>query len=111
MATANLLMDQGATFQAVVECTKENQTPFDLRGWSVRSVMKKTHKTDTIIATFTASHDGRGGKITLALTSAQTEDIDAGTYLYDVELYDTAIPPSVTRIIEGTVTVTPEVTR
>lgn len=110
-ATANLLMEQGATFLATIECVKADDTPYDLRGWSVRSQMRKTHAATTITATFTASHNGRGGIVSLSLTSTQTAEVSPGTYFYDVELYDDAVAPSVTRLIEGSITVSPEVTK
>lgn len=111
MAVANLQMDQGSTFQATIELQTANGSRFDLRGWNVRSQMRKTHAASSATVSFTASHDGVGGIITLALTSVQTAAIAPGTYFYDVEIYDGAVPPSVTRVIEGSITVTPEVTK
>jgi hypothetical protein len=49
------------------------------------------------------------GEITLSLTANQTGNIVAGRYVYDVELTDAA--NSITRIVEGIVTINPQVTR
>jgi hypothetical protein len=46
--------------------------------------------------------------ITLGLTANQTSNLVAGRYVYDVELTEGG---EVSRIVEGIVTVTPQVTR
>ena len=49
------------------------------------------------------------GVVTLSLTSTQTANLDFGRYVYDVNLTDAS--NTVTRVLEGIVTVTPRVTR
>jgi hypothetical protein len=111
MALANLQMDQGTTFTATITLQTVSGQRYDLRGWSVRSQMRKTHAATSATATFTASHDGVGGVITLSLTSTQTAAIAPGMYFYDVEIYDSQPTPTVMRVIEGSITVTPEATK
>jgi hypothetical protein len=48
------------------------------------------------------------GEITLSLTPTQTSALKAGRYVYDVEM---AAPHETVRVMEGIITVTPEVTR
>lgn len=57
----------------------------------------------------TAITEAQDGKIQMSLTDAQTTAIKNGRYVYDVE----SIAPNtdVDRVLEGRVTVTPEVTR
>ena len=49
------------------------------------------------------------GELTLALSANQTSNITFGRYVYDAELIDGS--GFVTRIVEGIITVTPEVSR
>jgi hypothetical protein len=49
------------------------------------------------------------GVITLALTATETAALAAGRYVYDLELVSSG--GQVTRLLEGVVTVSPEVTR
>ena len=50
-----------------------------------------------------------GGEITLTMTNSTTSGIEEGIYVYDIEI--TSGAGSVTRILQGNVTVSPEVTR
>ena len=57
----------------------------------------------------TAASPATAGKINLIATATQTTAIEEAIYVYDLEIESSA--GSVTRILEGQVTVTPEVTR
>ena len=50
-----------------------------------------------------------GGKINLTANPTATAAVEEGIYVYDLEIESSA--GNVTRILEGQVTVTPEVTR
>ena len=50
------------------------------------------------------------GKVTISLTAAQTAAVKAGRYVYDVEITGTS-PVETLRVLEGLITVTPEVTK
>lgn len=109
---ANLVIKQGSTFTAII--TVENAATgalFDLSGWSARSQLRKSHNSDDISATFTATVDTDTSKITISLSSVQTANLAAGRYVYDVEIYDGSSPAVVNRVVEGTVLVKPEVTK
>ena len=107
---ANLVIDQGSTFTANVFLETTQSTPWNLTGWSVRGQMRKSYNSDDATATFTASHDGKGGKITITLTATQTAAIKKGDYLYDLEIYQ-GDPEVVHRVVEGKIKVYPEVTK
>ena len=49
------------------------------------------------------------GEITMSLTSGETANIKAGRYVFDVKVTDSY--EITTRILEGTITVLPQVTR
>ena len=108
MATkANIVIDQGTTFSTTINLTDDDDLPIDLTGYTGRSKMKK-HYTSSNSHSFTVSLGGNTGILTLALSANQTSNIVPGRYVYDVELVNAS--NVISRIVEGIVTVTPEVT-
>jgi len=107
--TYNFTIEQGTTFSRVLTL-QENGSAMNLTGYSVASQMRSTHNSSTVVATFSGSvTNASSGQITLSLTNSQTSAIEEAIYVYDVEI--TSGAGAVTRILEGTITVTPEVTR
>ena len=107
--TYNFTIEQGTTFSRVLTL-QENGSAMNLTGYSVASQMRSTHDSSTVVATFSGSvTNASSGQITLSLTNSQTSAIEEAIYVYDVEI--TSGAGSVTRILEGNITVTPEVTR
>ena len=110
MATkANLVIDQGATFSATITMSDEYGNLIDLSGFTGRSQMRK-HYTSVSYVAFSVVLDTAESNITLTLTDGQTANLSSGRYVYDVEILDSS-SNSVSRIVEGIVTVTPNVTR
>lgn len=108
MAKANIIINQGTTFSTTINLTDDNGDPIDLTGYTGRSQMRK-HYTSSNSQSFTVSLNSSQGIVSLALTASQTANLTAGRYVYDVEVISGA--NVVSRIVEGIVTVTPEVTR
>ena len=109
MATkANLVIDQGSTFSSDLSLTDENGDPLALAGYTANSQIRKWYSSTNAAATFTASINNSSAVITLTLTANQTSNLVAGRYVYDVEISSGS---EVSRIVEGIVTVTPQVTR
>ena len=109
MATkANLVIDQGSTFSTDLTLKDENGDPLNLSGYNANSQMRKWYTSSNATAVFTTSIAENDGVITLSLTANQTNIITAGRYVYDVEINDGS---SVSRVVEGIITVTPQVTR
>lgn len=110
MATkANLVIDQGSTYSTTLTLTDEDGDALDLTNNIAQAQIRKSYSSLTYTS-FTASVNVAAGEVLLSLTAAETANMVAGRYVYDVELTDT-IANSVTRIVEGIVTVTPQVTR
>jgi hypothetical protein len=109
MATiSNLYIDSGTTFSAIITVNNSNGTPVNLTGYSVAAQLRKSYGS-TNAHTFTSSvYDGSSGKIQISLTATQTSAIKAGRYLYDIEI-TTGVEKS--RVAEGLVIVTPEITK
>jgi len=107
--TYNFILEQGATFNRILTL-KENNSAMNLSGYSVASKMRSTHDSSTVVGTFTCTiSNASAGEITMQMTASTTGAIEEGMYVYDVEITNSA--GTVTRIMEGSITVNPEVTR
>ena len=69
--------------------------------------MRKSYDATTATSFTTAKVDATG-VVTLSLTATETAAVKAGRYVYDVEI---ASSTETLRVLEGLVTVTPNVTR
>lgn len=105
---ANIVIDQGTTFQTTINVTDENDEIVNLTGYTGAAQLRK-HFTSTTSYAFTVSISPTIGTVTLSMTANATANVVGGRYVYDCELTDTN--GAVTRLIEGIATVTPQVTR
>jgi hypothetical protein len=103
----NIVIDQGTTFSTSFTFTDDNDTPIDFTSYTGASQMRKSYSSSTA-HTFNVGLTANG-VITLGMSSNTTTLITAGRYLYDLEVTDTNGVRS--RLAEGIVTVTPEITR
>ncbi len=109
-AEYNLVVDQGSDF-AVEFTLSENGSVKNLTGYSARAQMRKVKTSADVSATFTCSiPTPTNGVIKIELPNATTKALSAGRYFYDLEIF-TASDAIVTRIMQGEVDLTQEVTR
>ena len=110
-AITNLLIEQGATFTSTISLFNADDTAFDLTGHTAAGQIRKSYSSSSASVTFTISFasDRTSGQITLSLTPTQTAALEEGRYVYDIEV--TGSDSTVTRVLQGTVTVSPNVTR
>lgn len=110
MATvSNLFVDAGADYSTIITVAATNGQPLNLTGYSVASQMRKSYASSTVYNFTTSLYDASQGKVRLQLSNSQSSAIPAGRWLYDVEI--TSPSGTKTRVLEGIVTVTPEITR
>ena len=131
-ARYDITIDQGSDF-ALELIVKESgnpksfaddATPNNQKSWGARAAFRKTLEDNTVYSTaegFVAAIDlSTTGKVKLSYPAANNASVSAGTYVYDLEVYqfdsssDATNPPeelSVTRLIGGTLTLKREVTR
>ena len=108
-AYSNLLMEQGATFNATITIDDVYGVTYNLAGFTASSQMRKSYYSSNATATFTSSISVSAGTISLDMAANTTANISPGRYVYDVL---TISPANVySRIIEGIITITPRVTR
>lgn len=109
MATrVNIVIDQGTDFETSINLSDSDGNQLNVVGMSAASQIRKTFASSNAVNFTTALAVGTG-VLTLSLNNSQTAAMSAGRYVYDVEITDSS--SVVSRILEGTVTVTPEVTR
>ena len=111
-ARANLRIDQGATFNTDVTVSGSDGTAFDLTGYTASAKLSQGYASTRTRMSFTTAiaSDATTGVITLSLTADQTNTLEApARYVYDVEILK-ASDSTITRVIEGIITISPNVT-
>lgn len=114
-AKYKIKIDQGATLRLVFTWkTGATQIPVDLTGYTGRMQIRSDISSPDIIKDLTTENGGItlggvDGKIMLYISALDTATFDFESAVYDIELI--AANGDVIRILEGEVTLSPEVTR
>jgi len=104
-----LFLEQGTTFNTTITLDDVDSEPYNLTGFQAKSQMKKSYYSANATANFVVTiTDAINGSISISLDSANSANITAGRYVYDVAIKDTS--NNVTRVLEGIVNVLPRVT-
>ncbi len=106
---ANLYIDQGTDYTITVDVTDSAGDILDLTGYTATAQIRKTYTSSSLSATFTTSISAAAGQVTISLTDTQTSALEAGRYVYDLNIESAGGVK--TRVIEGQAVVTPGVTR
>ena len=106
-----LMIDQGTTFNNIINLTDDTtNTPINVYGYVITSQMRRSYYSVNISANITCTiTSASNGEITMSMTSANTANIKPGRYVFDVKTKDTS--NTVSRVLEGIITVNPQVTR
>lgn len=102
----NTSFEQGTTVSISFSLTNEDGSDYDLSSSTARAQMRKHY--DSVNSTPFSCYISNS-VITLSLTPAQSSNVEAGRYVYDVEVVDSS--NNVKRVVEGLITVYPEVTK
>jgi hypothetical protein len=107
--TYNFTFEQGATFSRQLT-VQDNGSAMDLTNYSARMQLRSSVESTTVALTVTcAITNASSGILTVSNTATQTMGVDAGIYVYDLEIESSA--GVVTRLMQGTATITANVTR
>jgi len=108
---AELTIDQGATFEETIDLENDDGTPVNLANTSFNAQIRKSYYSTNITANIvvTIISPNTNGQVQLSLSAANTANIKAGRYLYDLKMINSA--NVVTRVVEGIATVTPQITK
>jgi len=109
-AKANIVIDQGSDYSTIITVTDDDGDAVDLTGYTGSGQMRK-HYTSETKTDFNISFASPrfSGKVEISMARDVTETLEPGRYVYDVEI--TSASNIRSRLVEGIVTVTPEVTR
>ena len=107
----DFVIEQGTTWTVQITVKDADSTAINITDYTCDSQMRSSYETDTSydITCTIAEPDSTSGILSLNLTDTQSSAINKGRYYYDVELTDDSA--NKTRLIEGKITVTPEVTK
>ena len=107
----NQVIDQGTTFSKQITVYETDGTTVqNLTGYTAASQIRKNYTSTaytTILATIQTP--ATNGVIVMSLTAVQTAALKSGRYVYDLQI--TAADTTVTRVLEGIITIKPEVTK
>ncbi len=113
-AKYDLEIDQGSSFSTSIT-VNENNSPKNLTGFGARAQMRPSiDSPDNLKTDFTFDLTSAStGIIIMKLSHTASTALTAGVYFYDLEIFegDSGSETSVTRLMQGKVTINPEVTR
>lgn len=112
MSRSNLTIIQGATWQIAWPITDLSGAPIDLTGWTVRSQVRPSPDSSTVYyewSTAVGNASVLNSRVTLSVRPVESSAWTWTDGAFDIELTD--LLGRVARIVEGTVSVSPEVTR
>lgn len=113
-AKHKLKIEQGATFRQSFDWTA-NGSPVNLTGYTARMQMRNPIESPVVIHELTTENGGiifsdlLAGKIDLFISDADTSSFTFDSCVYDLEMI--APNTDVTRLLEGEITLSKEVTR
>lgn len=110
----NITIEQGSTFTLNLTWKDSSGAAINITGYTARmQVRKSVDAASTTLSLTSGAGDitlgGAAGTISITVSAASTASIASGNYVYDLELVSGA--GVVTRLLQGAVTVSPEVTR
>jgi hypothetical protein len=112
-ARHDLLIEKGSTFRLEVTWKDSAGAPVDLDGYSAKAQVRKSYTSEPVLTFDSADNSielGDGGKITLLASATQTSALPISSMcVWDLEL--TSAGDEVTRLLEGEVSFSEEVTR
>jgi hypothetical protein len=112
-ATHNFTIDQGSDWFTTFVYKDSAGTVINLTGYTAALQIRDTYADSATDLSLTVGSGititAASGKIDVRATAAQTGAIAAGQYVYDLEI--TSSGGVVTRLVQGKITVSPQVTR
>ena len=106
----NQVIDQGSTYSKSITVYETDGTTIqNLTGYTVASQVRKNYTSTNYTTINATNNDPTNGVIVMSLTAVQTAGMKAGRYVYDLQI--TAADGTVSRTIEGIITIKPEVTK
>lgn len=107
----NIIIKQGETFKASITWKDSSGTPVDLTSANARMYLKRSLQGEKLFELTNFNNriviEPTNGKLILQISAVDTSTL-SGVYYYDLEV---VIGDYVKRLIQGKITINPEVTR
>jgi len=109
-AYTELFIDQGTNFESSIDLVGDDGASINIANYIFTGQIRKSYysKNPTANITFTIMN-AAGGNVKMTMSAGTTANISAGRYLYDVKMVDSS--NTTNRLVEGIVTINPQVTR
>lgn len=105
-----LYCDQGTDFSYQIDLSNDDGTPLNIAGYTFKSSIRKSYYSSGVTANLTVTViSAVNGNVQLSMNSATTSNIKPGRYLYDLKMVDNLNVSS--RVIEGIITIYPQITK
>lgn len=112
-ATYNLAIEQGADYQRQLTWFDDAGLPVNLTGWTAKMQLRTKASSETVLLELTHTGGitlgGTNGTILIQINNTTTASFGFVSAVYDLEL--TSGSGQVTRLLQGSVSVSREVTR
>jgi hypothetical protein len=106
-------IEAGADYTALLTWQDASGNPIDITGWTAEMMIRTDYSSTTPLVTLSSgsgiSLGGTAGTIAIDIPAAETAPLAEGLAIYDLLLTDATGKPM--RLIQGTVTISPAVTR
>lgn len=102
-------MDQGSDFSFYLTLSEDDGTPKDLTGYSFECSFAKSAYSLNPLSLNTEIESAVEGVVLLSLSASDTRCVTPGRYVFDIKQIDSS--NSISKIIEGILTVNPQVTK
>ncbi len=111
-----ITIDQGSDAAIDIHLLNRDKSIKDLTGFNANAQIRRTYNTsdsDAIVFTAIVALPPTDGIVSLSLTNSQTDNIRPGRYYFDAEISfeDSDGATIIERVLEGTIDITPSVTR
>lgn len=112
----DFVIDQGSDITIELHLKNQDGSSKDLTGHALRGKIKKNYDTTDSDQIFdftnvSVASPPEGGIALITISSATSDTMKAGRYVYDIELVSGENEDVIERILEGKLNVTPSVTR
>jgi hypothetical protein len=109
-AYTDLTIDQGTDFETSLDLIADDGTSINIAGYVFSGQIRKSYYSSNPAANLViVITNASKGNTLITLDAANTANIPAGRYVYDIKMKDSI--NVVSRVVEGIVTVTPQVTK
>lgn len=103
-------LDQGTDFNIDLDLTNDDGTTINVTNYTFSSSIRKSYYSLNPTANLTVTiQNAANGNVTLSMNSAVSANIRPGRYLFDVKQVNAQ--NTISRVIEGIITVNPQVTK